>query len=60
MRDASITIGDRAFAPGQLVRLDRGDYRASTAGASGAWLIWGKNIEVPAQPDEGGPLFMLF
>jgi hypothetical protein len=34
--------------------------RASTAGASGARLIWGKNIEVPAQPDEGGPLFMLF
>ena len=57
--DASITIGDRVFAPGQFVHLDRGVHRAST-GASGARLIWGQGIKVPAQPDEGGPLFMLF
>ena len=60
VRDASVTIGDRTLAPGQFVHLDRGVYRASTAGVSGARLIWGKDIKVPLQPDEGGPLFMLF
>ncbi|AJA09779.1 hypothetical protein SKP52_14475 [Sphingopyxis fribergensis] len=57
---ASVTIGDRTLAPGQFVHLDRGDYRASTAGDKGARLIWGKDIQVPAQPDAGGPLFMPF
>jgi hypothetical protein len=60
VRGASVTIGDRMVAPGQLVHLDRGVYRASTAGDKGARLIWGKFIKVPAQPDAGGPLFMPF
>lgn len=57
---ASVTIGDRMVAAGQVVHLDRGDYRAATAGDKGARLIWGKDIKVPAQPDAGGPLFMPF
>jgi hypothetical protein len=57
---ASVAIGDRMVAPGQFVHLDRGVYRASTAGDKGARLIWGKGIEVPPQPDAGGPLFMPF
>ncbi|MHA4835758.1 ArnT family glycosyltransferase [Sphingopyxis sp. MSC1_008] len=60
VRGASVTIGDRVVAPGQFVHLDRGVYRASTAGANGARLIWGKDIEVPVQPDAGGSLFMPF
>lgn len=60
VRGASVTIGDRMVAPGQFVHLDRGDYRASTAGNKGARLIWGKDIKVPAQPDTGDPLFMPF
>ena len=60
VRGASVTIGDRVVAPGQFVHLDRGVYRASTAGAKGARLIWGKDIKVPAQPDTGGSLFMPF
>lgn len=57
---ASVSIGDHRLAPGQVVHLDRGDYRAATAGDKGARLIWGKDIKVPAQPDVGGPLFMPF
>jgi len=60
VRGASVTIGDRVIAPGQFVHLDRGAYRASTTGDKGARLIWGKDIEVPAQADAGGPLFMPF
>lgn len=60
VRGASVTIGDRVIAPGRFVHLGRGVYRASTAGLSGARLIWGKGIEGPAQPDGGGPLFMPF
>lgn len=60
VRGASVTIGDRVVAPGQFVHLDRGVYRASTAGANGARLIWGKDIKVPVQPDAGGSLFMPF
>lgn len=60
VRGSSVTIGDREVAPGQFVHLDRGVYRASTAGANGARLVWGKDINIPAQPDTGGPLFMPF
>lgn len=60
VRGASVTIGDRVVAPGQFVHLDRGAYRASTTGAKGARLTWGKDIRIPAQPDAGGSLFMPF
>jgi len=57
---ASVTIGGHAIAPGGVIHLDRGLYRAATAGDERARLLWGKNIKVPAQPDDGGELFMPF
>ena len=60
VRGTSVVIGGRSVAPGQFVYLDRGAYRASTAGDKGARLIWGKEIKVPAEPDAGGALYMPF
>ena len=60
VQGASVVIGDRVTAPGQIVHLDRGVYRASTVGDKGSRLIWGKGIKPPAQPHDGGPLFMPF
>lgn len=60
VRDGSVTIAGRTVAPGQIIQLDRGVYRASTAEGKAARLIWGKGITPPAEPHDDGPLFMPF
>lgn len=60
VHSASVTIGDRVIGPGRVIHLDRGLYRAATEGDEGARLLWGRNIKLPAKPDEGGALFMPF
>lgn len=57
---ASVRIGERVIAPGQVVHLERAVYRASTAGEKGARLVWGTGVTPPAQSYDGGPLFMPF
>lgn len=58
VHDTSVTIGGREVAPGQIIHLDRGVYRASTADEKAARLVWGKRITPPVQPHDDGALFM--
>lgn len=60
VRDAKLAVDGKPLGVGNRIFLDRGQHRASTAGGTAARLTWGDRLEVPAEPDRGGPMFMPF